>query len=246
MSDIFNSSVDSIEQTYQAYGYHLGWRFLNCSKEILNGNPEIALITANPGGDSPQPDHPSESCENGHSYLTEQWGSSGPGRSPLQVQLQGLFNALARISDKAEGGRALLENSLSGYFIPFRSPRLKDLAHADDARLFGSQLWSQILASTKPKLLISIDKDTYTALSKIVPETYGVDETEERSFNTGWGEYKADVKLFDSGKVTLMRLPHLSTFKLFGRPACKPYVDDILKFASSAIASPTASRGLWD
>ena len=226
--------------------YQLGWRFLNCSSAVLETAPPLALITANPGGNAPEPDHPSASCETGHSYLVERWGKSAPGRAPLQVQLQSLFASVAQTSGVRASGRELLEDSLAGYFIPFRSPRLADLPNLTEARVLGYSIWSAVLAETKPKLLISIDRDTYKALSMIIPSVYGEAPTGTQTFQTGWGKYTADVSDFGNGKVRLLRLPHLSTFKLFSRAACRPYLDSMLKYACSPLGAPSRPSGLWD
>ncbi len=41
-------------------------------------------------------------------------------------------------------------------------------------------------------------------------------------FPTGWGNYNAEVITFSSAgrDRALLRLPHLSTYKLFSRPQC--------------------------
>jgi hypothetical protein len=65
-----------------------------------------------------------------------------------------------------------MERSLAGYYIPFRSPRLKDLPNIQKATTFSEQLWTNILRETRPKLIICIDKETYQKLSKIVPVVY--------------------------------------------------------------------------
>jgi hypothetical protein len=96
MNTLFNESAADIENQYRIMNYQLGWRFLNCSKRVLADDIEIALITLNPGGDSIEPDHPSDSCERGHSFLVEKWGDSAPGRSPLQSQFQAMFSKMAQ------------------------------------------------------------------------------------------------------------------------------------------------------
>ena len=145
MNTIFNESVSDIERQYKDMNYQLGWRFIGCSKSVLNNSPEIALITLNPGGDSIQPDHPSESCEHGHSYLVEKWGNAAPGRSPLQTQLQAMFAKIAQQLGRDDRAADLMERSLPGYYIPFRSQRLIDLPNRQKAVAFAETLWTNVL-----------------------------------------------------------------------------------------------------
>lgn len=243
---IVEEAADLIEQKYQELGYQIGWRFLNCSATVLTARPSIALVTANPGGDRIETDHPSLSCEFGHSYTSERWGNSEPGASPLQVQLQKLFELLANISGLASDGTTLLEQSLAGYYIPFRSPRLSDLPNAAEARSVGRTIWGNVLNATKPGLLISIDRDTFKELGTLITEVYGLHLTDTTTFSTGWGKYTADVADYGDGKVRLVRLPHLSTFKLFSRSDCRPHLDEILSYACDPIRVARRRGGLWD
>jgi hypothetical protein len=91
----FQQYVRRIEDAYAASGNTIGWRFLNCSREVLRSDPQIALLSTNPAGNYADPYHPPASCENGHSYLIERWADSFSGASPLQKQFQGLFLALS-------------------------------------------------------------------------------------------------------------------------------------------------------
>jgi hypothetical protein len=64
--------------------------------------------------------------------------------------------------------------------------------------------------------------------------------TDRRRFRTGWGAYEADAirltGLRDDGAVTIVRLPHLSRFQLFGNPARAPQLDALLNYLSQELA----------
>lgn len=231
MNNLFENCISEINTFYNQKGYQLGWRFLTCSKKNLEINPAIALITLNPGGNEIPPDHPWESCENGNAYLFEQWGNSIPGKSSLQIQVQLMFEKIAQISQIPRSGNELLEDSFSAHFVPFRSPRLDDLKYKSEAFAFAKFLWTKVLQAIKPKLFICIDRETYKQLLELIPKTYNLSHVESRRMPTGWGNYNADIDTFiGNSKIKLLRLPHLSTFKLFTSKKCVDCVNDIFEY----------------
>jgi hypothetical protein len=229
----FEQTVAEIEAAYIALEHKLGWRFLNVSKDVLRNNPQIALITANPGGDSIPPDHGTASCESGCAYLSEIWGNSKKGQSSLQKQVQWLFDAIANQINFADGGEALMESSLIAYYIPFRSPRLAMLPHKKASLGFARSLWSSLFEHIHPKLILTIDPAAFKAFGELLQQRFSTHPPQHRVMQTGWGAYTAEVKRFGHGDniTTLVRLPHLSTFKLFSRSECKPFTDEILAVA---------------
>lgn len=226
----FSRAVTEIEAAYLELGHTLGWRFLSVSKEVLNQSPKLALITANPGGKSIPADHGTASCETGCAYLSEAWGGSEKGESKLQKQVQRLFDAVADQLDFAPGGAALMESCLIAYYIPFRSPRLDQLRRKRESMSFANSLWSGLFESIHPELIFTIDHAAFKAFGKLLQQKSPAHPPEHKILKTGWGEYKAEIKRFGQGDgiTTLVRLPHLSTFQLFSRPACKPFTDQIL------------------
>lgn len=229
MSRLFDECIAMIEAKYAELGHVLGWRFLSVSKEVLSSRPEVALITLNPGGNEIPADHPWGSCEQGCSYIVEKWGSSLPGQHPLQIQVRALFQAIADSSKSLpKDGKALLEGSLIAHFVPFRSPRLETLVAKDHSLIFGVELWRRILSEVHPRLIVCISRDAYPELKSILGEVVGPLETWQE-IPTGWGDYKADLVVFRGPRaVRLLRLPHLSTFKLFSSLRCRPSMVAIL------------------
>ena len=228
MSQLFQESVLSIEGFYKSHNYQLGWRFLNCSKSVLCNDPKIAFITLNPGGKSIPEDHPWPSCEAGSSYLHEVWGNAQRGGSNLQIQIQLMFAKLAEKIDFKGNSEQLIEESLSGYFVPFRSPRLADLDHKCHAFAFGNELWSNILSSVHPDYFICIDRDSFKKLQPLIESTYELPIKCIQKLETGWGNYTAEIVEFGSNsEKRLLRLPHLSTFKIFTSQKCREKVDKL-------------------
>ena len=229
MGGLFEDTVKRIERFYKDRGYRLGRRFLTCSRKVLDGTPQVALITLNPGGKRQRPDHPKNSCEEGCAYLVESWkNGKPPGEAPLQIQVRRMFAELAERLEYPGTPEELLKESLSGYFIPFRSPSFEELEHKREALDFGESIWSSILESVRPGLIICIGKDTYKRLKSLVPRVYGLSGANHIQIKTGWHNSGADIIEFDeSPRTRLLGLPHLSTYKLFSRPECAEPVDHI-------------------
>jgi hypothetical protein len=126
---------------------------------------------------------------------------------------------------------------LSAHFIPFRSPSVASLHEPAKSREFAHSLWSQILGAWIPRILITIDRTTYSAITDILDAQPGSRVIDRETFPTGWGSYEADVKRFEGlqgrGTVTLVRLPHLSRFTLFGSPARQPALDSLLDYVTA-------------
>ena len=228
---IFQDTVDEIKNFYLEHEYQLGWRFLTCSKTVLKSNPKIAFITLNPGGSRARGDHPSASCEKGSPYLDESWKDRKPGESPLQKQIQAMFGKIHEKTNYQGSTRKLIESTLSSNFIPFRSPSLNELKHKKEAFDFAENVWLKILKTVQPKLFVCIEKEAAKRLRKIIKIAYDLPESRSCKLPTGWSNrtnYTADIFEFgNNAEVKLLRLPHLSTYKLFSRKECEEKIEDI-------------------
>jgi hypothetical protein len=237
MNTLFENCIESISNNYERLDHQLGWRFLSVSKEVLNNNPKLAFVSLNPGGDHISPNHPTDSCENGCAYMAERWGNSPAGQSPLQRQVQMMFAGISKRT--GETSSSLMESSLIGHLVPFRSPSLSKLANKRESFEFGRELWTDIMAnlSSSPGLIICISRDVYNELTRYVLPSLGAKCINLEAMPTGWGTYTADVDYYEQGerKFAVLRLPHLSRFALFGRPASRMQVNAILDKACAFI-----------
>jgi hypothetical protein len=228
-SHAFRDLVSDIKRVYEDLRHRLGWRFLCVSRSVLDTPVDVAFISLNPNGDSIPAGRVAESCENGVAYVAEEWGVAPRGQHKLQVQVQKLFEGLNRRLRIADSGSALMQRSLMGYFIPFGSRRLADLAKPVESYEFGCDLWRRVLALTTPRLIVCIDRETYIALQSIIPCYTGMSVTASRSFRTGWGRCTADLLTYGGEQsVRLLRLPHLSSFQLFSSSYCTEHLAIIL------------------
>lgn len=227
---LFASSVARIEHAYAHLGHRIGWRFLTSPRRTLAPTTRIALVTLNPGGDHEPAEHPRASSEAGSAYVVEQWPGHARGDAPLQRQVQALFSRIQSAARYPGPLADFLSNHvLSAHFVPFRSPRFADLAQRAESLRFAEDLWSDLLKAWQPTLLLTIDTEAYSRLGQIVARSAGAQRLDGARMDTGWGAYQAEWQRYAlpgrEQRLTLARLPHLSTFKLFSRPACGPYMD---------------------
>lgn len=238
---LFSWACNEIEENYNKLDHQLGYRFLLSSHKTLSPNTEILVLGTNPGGDRIPPDHPPYSCEDGPAYLHEVWGDRRlPGTAPLQVQIRRLFENLSRHKGSKDW-TSLMPNSLLAYYIPFRSSSINSLHRGRESRDFAFKLWSKLLNSIDPKIIICIDnKGTFPAIERILHNKYQVRPGNHTKLLVGWGDITAEMKYYDSpgNDRCLILLPHLSRFKIFGRPASQPYIDQLLSKAAQCISNP--------
>lgn len=214
----FDQAIKQIKTEYERLGHHLGYRFLLSSKDTFNS--DVIFLNLNPGGDRIYTNQPEDSCENGPAHLTESWGNNlKPGQSPLQIQVQNMLN---EISGKMPGNRDLLHDSMIAYFIPFRSRDFKSLLAKQESLEFAQSLWRQILWDRKTRLIICLGNDVRNFLLSVYT-------TNHKHFTSpvGWGNVKAEIFIPESGP-RILKLPHLSRFRIFNRPESKQYIDELI------------------
>jgi hypothetical protein len=231
---IFDWCVEEIEHAYDQLGYELGWRFLSVSRAVLDGRVRIAFVTLNPGGKQIPVDHPTASCEDGASYLVERWRGNPPGQAPLQIQVQKLFQGLANQTGFQANSEGLMERSLIGHYIPFRSPRFEDLPHQEEAIAVGRRVWGRLLRHARPRLVICLGRKVQSELRILLHHELNGIQRNIQSLPSGWGDMEIDIDTYESsGEVMrLLYLPHLSTFKLFSRDACGDPMNAVLGAAT--------------
>ena len=223
--DVAKLTIAKMDQAVQA------------GKGTFSSHTEVAFISLNPGGDIDLPDHPHESSEQGSAYLIECWKGKAAGTENLQIQFQRLATTLQQhFGDKSSLADYINTKILTAHFIPFRSQRFKTLHARAESIKFGRKLWKRIFKFILPSTIVTLDPHTFGAMSEIIASSGGVLLSKEK-FQTGWGfgssrpigcevrKYRQAAKV-----VTILRLPHLSTFKLFSNEKCAPYLSEIFGY----------------
>ena len=186
-----------IEKECRRLGYKLGWRFITCPQANA-ARAKLLLVTLNPGGREIH--EPSWSQEEGSAYTVESWKGLPPGREGLQQQVQRMF-ALVGVSE---------EEVFSAHYVPFHSPSWAELDRKAEAEAFAKKLWIWLQPSLTFERIICIGKET----GKPIASLFGA--ALECSLPVGWGAVTADRYRLPDGR-SLIALPHLSRFGLFGR-----------------------------
>lgn len=232
--ELFEASCNDIRAEYANLGHSLGYRFLMCPKVAFSSKIEIALITLNPGGKVNSQSHPSESCEQGNAYFHETWPGFSKGASPLQNQIQLLFRDLhSRYKYPVSLDEFADTKVLSAYYIPFRSPSIKELPKKAESGSFAKRIWTRIFQKILPKVIVTIDRETNKDICSIMFQDLKGRILEAKEFPSGWGDYKLYSSRFAMGDgkvVTVARFPHFSTFKLYTSAPCQPFLDSFLDY----------------
>lgn len=189
---------ERIECAYRASGNQLGWRLLTSPPSVLD-HSEVAFLGLNPAGRNQPHDHAEFAMPSGSAYVVERWAGHPPGHSPLQRQVRALFAGL----------EVKPEDVLAGNLVPFRSPDWASLENRKEAMSFGIEIWGEILAHARPKLIIGMGGVVTATLSA------SLNARKEKRIPVGWGNITGLRADFSNG--TLIGLPHLSRFAIMLR-----------------------------
>ncbi|MGE3594154.1 MAG: hypothetical protein AB7N70_01295 [Dehalococcoidia bacterium] len=186
MCESFDDCIRDVEAAYKRLGHTMGWRFLTSPRATLSPKTRIALITLNPGGDREPPEHPRASSDAGSSYCVETWPGHAEGGAPLQRQVQSLCRGLQRhLNDDQPLPQFMATAVLSAHFIPFRSPSFDALHNRQASIKFGRDLWTRILNQWRPRLILTIDRESCSVLHGILMANAGTRVTSTQQFQTG-------------------------------------------------------------
>src|SRR5205823_4027156 len=105
-------------------------------------------------------------------------------------------------------------------FCPFRSPSWERLVSRSESIAFSRQLWRSLLDVVEPRVVICMGDLAQRHIGEVL-EAHGsrpVGRGELRP--TGWGTVNYAKVAYQSprARTLLIRLPHLSRFRIFGRP----------------------------
>ncbi|MBL0649075.1 hypothetical protein [Aeromonas caviae] len=238
------SVSDVIHQFYTLQGYKFEWSLSYNSFNILH-TPEypIAFIGLNPGGDEKTKYNPEIESESGKSaYYYENWTRSSlsppeeKDLNPLQMQMVKLY---ARLSDIYGCNYSdLMDKSIMANFVPFRSKDWNSLPNKSTALEFSRQLWSEILKHARIKVIICMSVVVFNELNTTLCELgFSLLPEKSEAKRTGWGrtKYQAVTYVKDNKEVLLIRLPHLSRYKMFNSENCRVAIDDIMHMINSHV-----------
>jgi|SRR5215211_7051137 len=232
--DLFAEAVNDIEQAYEDLGHQLGWRFLYSPASTLSEDTELMFSGINPGGAHYQP--PVPSVEEGNAYRVERWGSHGQPNG-LQAQVRLLYESLSEKLDQR--ATSLMDQTLATNLCPFRSPSWDLLPKRAESIMFSKRLWSSVFRSISPKVVICLTGTPFDHFEDVLTRK-GFEMTEMRKEPIGWGNvtYSSSRYRSENGNVLMVRLPHLSRYKVFGRPESQHAIDRLTEAIAYSLRQP--------
>ncbi len=189
---------DRLSAAETALGLRDGFRFVYGPWESL-ATGRVAFLSLNPGRAPSDTQMREVSDERGNSYAVER------------------LTTLSPITDQALRSFAFLgvdpDEVVTGVVCPFRTPSWSDLSRAQqrDALKLGRVFWEQPLNRPGLELVVTTSNEATTAVTEWLGARL------EESAPAGWGEISIHRFRSRSG-VPILALPHLSRFRLFGRP----------------------------
>jgi hypothetical protein len=223
--------IASISDAYDRLGHRLGWRFLYSPAKTLAPGTRLAFVGLNPGGRTYYP--PMPSVEAGNAYRVERWGA-GETLNPLQEQIALLYEEIARRCPGSSPVR-LMDETLAVNFCPFRSPTWEMLARRVESVAFSRELWQRVLQVVEPRAIVCLGEMAMRHLGEVLV-AHGARRAAPLELRpTGWGSVRYTLAAYESpsGRTMLIRLPHLSRFRIFGRAGSAQAADEL----ASAIAA---------
>jgi hypothetical protein len=239
MSDVLAQFKESIEVAYDRLGHQLGWRFLYSPARTLAPETILAFVALNPGDDKYH--EPILSVEEGNAYRVERWWGVRQERG-LQTQIRHLYVNLAARSGGATW-EELMDQTLALNFCPFRSPGWPPLVSPEESIEFSRRMWANVLEIVEPSVIVCLGSDPMRYLDPVLRAHGAVPTglTEKRP--VGWGNVKYAVARYTKapGEVTMVGLPHLSRFRIFGRPESRHATAEIVDAISAALRTATST-----
>lgn len=195
---------EELESAEARLGLAEGFKFVYGPWATLHSS-EVAFLSLNPGRPPDCEDLRTVSDERGNSYEVQRHVT----KSPLNPQ----FLRLARFLDLAP------EAILTGVASPFRSDNWNGLTEVQ--REEGLAFWATPLRNARVRLVFACSKEALHLVREITEASL------TKELPAAWD--KVRVRRFEGigGKV-IVQLPHLSRFKLFGRPESEKAIRRLL------------------
>lgn len=201
---------DRLEQTERELGLDDGFRFVYGPAPTLEKG-KMAFLSLNPGR-APSGTIARQVAESrGNSYEMEKSTT----RSPLTDQALRCFSFFGFEP----------RNVMTGVVCPFRTPAWSDLSSSQRRRALalGQEFWAAPLNRQDLDLIICCSNEAARCVTTWTKAKL------EAEASAGWGEIKISRYRTQRG-VPILALPHLSRFKLFGRPASESAIRVLMGF----------------
>ncbi|MFM5535551.1 hypothetical protein ACET64_17915 [Aeromonas veronii] len=214
-----------IQNKYDNLKNDMGWDLLFCRYEnMLSPQYPVAFFGINPGGGPC--DTNAISVESECAYYNERWKGCKKGNAPLQQQMKHLYTMIG--DELGVSYTQLMDGSLMTNYIPARSRNWHSLKGKGEWLEHARQIWDERIKQVHCKLYIAISKIVFDELDGHLTK-HGFQMVDKINEQIGWGRVRYQIQRYERGDQVslLVRLPHLSTYKIFSRAACQPAIDRI-------------------
>jgi hypothetical protein len=202
-SDLLAALRASVERARPSLDTGQGVKMLY--SDVASLSNRIWTVGLNPGGGHSEPDqwHREDGAHDYRDgYRSREVAKLRPGGLKLREQLA-LMLAWLGVD---------WNETLSLNLVPFRSARWDAMPPSwrKAALAFAANdFWPLLLVHRRPRLVVSFGAEPARTLRRLLGHG------EPTSYPVAWGAYTADVSATEGHAV--LRLPHLSTFRIFGR-----------------------------
>jgi len=113
-----------------------------------------------------------------------------------------------------------MDQTLALNFCPFRSPDWKSLVNQTESIRFSQRMWARILEIVEPQVIVCLGGEPADYLDPVLRAQGARPTGPEARHSSGWGSVTYGVRRYTTARheLTMVRLPHLSRFRIFGRP----------------------------
>ncbi|MGE6126941.1 hypothetical protein ACLH0G_19825 [Aeromonas rivipollensis] len=228
------SLSEFIQGHYEKLKNDMGWDLLFCRYENMYApRYPIAFFGLNPGGGACEIN--TISVEGKCDYYNGEWIKDAKGMAPLQLQMKALYTLIG--NEVGATHEQLMDGSLMTNLIPVRSRNWDSLVGRQAWLEHSRLIWAERIKQVHCKIYIAISRTSFEELhGHLIAQGFKL-VGEQINEQIGWGRVRYQVQRYEcDGQASLLvRLPHLSTYKIFSRPACQPAIDRIMAAISSVL-----------
>lgn len=132
------------------------------------------------------------------------------------------------IVEKEQGYEKFIKGVLAGNICPFKSSSLENLLYPWDVQKpYLIKFWNNVFKDNlrdETKLIVTMGNEVLDIVEKI----YSLKDSDFEKLSSGWG--KSVISIYQSNNPntpTIMNLPHLSRFAIFGRVDGLSKIEDL-------------------
>jgi hypothetical protein len=130
-----------------------------------------------------------------------------------------------------------MDDTLTLNLCPFRSQNWATLHKKRRSIAFSRDMWADIFEITEPACIVCCGRPPAKELGKVLRKARGAQPVDFQSRPIVWASYRYELTRYRTpkGTVTLVYIPHLSHFPIFGREASREACAEIVQAITQAM-----------